>query len=161
MEVSYPTVCFQHQTRRWKAECGGWRVHFRAVCSTITAPRHIRFKRWQYTTIIGQFHNSTAGHAAIKRLTVKRMHKAGISWPYLRELIRAYIRMCSVCQKMNYLKVPFIARRFTTTATGPIEVLNMDYQGSFPEDEFGNTYVLTIIDSFSRAVGLYICCTKS
>ena len=34
----------------------------------------------QYKTI-GQFHNSTAGHAGIDR-TVKRMHKAGISWPY-------------------------------------------------------------------------------
>ena len=44
----------------------------------------------QYTTI-GQFHNSTAGHAGIDR-TVKRMHKRGISWPYLRELVRAYIR---------------------------------------------------------------------
>jgi transposase InsO family protein len=32
-----------------------------------------------------------------------------------------------------------------------MEVLNMD----FPEDEYGNTYVLTIIDTFSRAVGLY------
>ncbi len=25
----------------------------------------------------------------------------------------------------------------------------------FPEDEYGNTYVLTIIDTFSRAIGLY------
>ena len=25
----------------------------------------------------------------------------------------------------------------------------------FPEDEYGNTYVFTIIDTFSRAVGLY------
>ena len=31
----------------------------------------------------------------------------------------------------------------------------MDYKGPFPEDEYGNTYVLTIIDTFSRAVGLY------
>ena len=45
----------------------------------------------QYNTI-GQFHNSTAGHAGIDR-TVKRMRKAGISWPYLCELVRAYIRM--------------------------------------------------------------------
>ncbi len=49
---------------------------------------------------IGQFHNSTAGHAGIDR-TVKRMHKAGISWPYLRELVRAYICMCPVCQKIS------------------------------------------------------------
>ena len=85
----------------------------------------------QYNTI-GQFHNSTAGHAGIDR-TVKQMHKAGISWPFLRELVRPYIR---VCQKMSYLKVPIIARRFTTTAAGPIEVLNMDYEGLFPEDEW-------------------------
>ena len=54
---------------------------------------------------------------------------------------------------MSYLKVPIIARRFTITAA----VLNMDYEGPFPEDEYGenNTYVLTIIDTFSRAVGLY------
>ena len=78
--------------------------------------------------------------------------KAGISWSYLRELIRAYIRICPVCQKMSYLKVPIIARRFITTAAGPMEVLNMDYEGPFPEDEYGNTYVLSIIDSVSRAL---------
>ena len=107
----------------------------------------------QYTTM-GQFHNSTSGHAGIER-TVKGMHKTGISRPYLRELIRGYIRMCPVCQKMRYLKIPIIARRFTTTATGPMEVLNMDYEGPFPEVEYGNSYVLTIIDTFSNAIGLY------
>ena len=87
----------------------------------------------QYTTI-GQFYSSTAGHAGTDR-TVKRMHKAGISWPYLCELVRAYIRMCRVCQKMSYLKVLIIARRFTTTATGLMEVLNIKYEGPFPEDD--------------------------
>ncbi len=107
----------------------------------------------QYTTM-GKFHNSTSGHAGIER-TVKGMHKTGISRPYLRELFRGYIRMCPVCQKMSYLKIPIIARRFTTTATGPMEVLNMDYEGSFPEVKYGNSYVLTIIDTFSNAIGLY------
>jgi hypothetical protein len=36
-----------------------------------------------------------------------------------------------------------------------MEALNIDYIGPFPENEYGNTYVLTIIDSFSRAIGLY------
>jgi hypothetical protein len=36
-----------------------------------------------------------------------------------------------------------------------MEALNIDYIGPFPEDEYGNTYVLTIIDTFSRAIGLY------
>jgi len=30
----------------------------------------------------------------------------------------------------------------------------MDYEGPFREDKYGNTYVLTIIDTFSRAIGL-------
>ena len=34
-------------------------------------------------------------------------------------------------------------------------MLNIDYEGPFPEDEYGNMYVLTIIDTFSRAIGLY------
>jgi hypothetical protein len=30
----------------------------------------------------------------------------------------------------------------------------MEYEGPFPEDEYGNPYFLTIIETFSRAVGL-------
>ena len=36
-----------------------------------------------------------------------------------------------------------------------MEALNIDYIGPFPEDEYGNAYVLTVIDTFTRAVGLY------
>ena len=56
---------------------------------------------------------------------------------------------------MSYLKVPIVARRFTTTAPGPMEVLNIDYLGPLPEDEYGNMYVLNVIDTFSRGIGLY------
>jgi transposase InsO family protein len=31
----------------------------------------------------------------------------------------------------------------------------MDYVGPFPEDEFKNSYILVIIDTFTRATGLY------
>ena len=103
---------------------------------------------------IGRFHNSVVGHHGVKR-TVKKMQAGGQTWPYLRELVRIFIRLCPCCQKMSYLRVPILARRFTTTAPGPMEVLNIDYLGLFPEDEYGNTQVLTIIDTFSRAVGLY------
>ena len=104
--------------------------------------------------IIGRFHNSMVGHHGVER-TVKKMQAGGQTWPRLRELVRIFIRLCPCCQKMSYLKVPILARRFTTTAPGPMEVLNIDYLGPFPEDEYGNTQVLTIIDTFSRAVGLY------
>ena len=36
-----------------------------------------------------------------------------------------------------------------------MEALNIDYLGPFPADAYGNMYVLTVIDTFSRAIGLY------
>jgi transposase InsO family protein len=56
---------------------------------------------------------------------------------------------------MTYLKVPINARRFTVVARCPMEILIIDFMGPFPPDEYGNTMVLTVIDSFTRAVGLY------
>ena len=102
----------------------------------------------------GRCHNSTVGHHGVER-TVKKMKAAGYVWPHLREHVRNFIRNCPCCQKMSYLRVPIVARRFTTTAPGPMEVLNIDYMGPLPEDEYGNMYVLTIIDTFSRGIGLY------
>ena len=102
----------------------------------------------------GRCHNSTVGHHGVER-TVKKMKAAGYSWPHLREHVRNFIRNCPCCQKMSYLRVPIVARRFTTTAPGPMEVLNIDYLGPLPEDEYGNMYVLNIIDTFSRGIGLY------
>ena len=103
---------------------------------------------------IGRCHNSMVGHHGVER-TVYKMRKAGFTWPYIREHVRNFIRGCPCCQKMSYLRVPIIARRFTTTAPGPMEALNIDYLGPFPADAYGNMYVLTVIDTFSRAVGLY------
>ena len=102
----------------------------------------------------GRCHNSTVGHHGVER-TVRKMKAAGYTWPHLREHVRNFIRNCPCCQKMSYLRVPIVARRFTTTAPGPMEVLNIDYLGPLPEDEYGNIYVLTVIDTFSRGIGLY------
>ena len=89
-------------------------------------------------------------------LTVKKLKAAGYVWPLLRKHVRNFICNCQCCcQKMSYLRVPIVVRRFTKTAPGPMEVLNIDYLGPLPEDEYGNIYVLTVIDTFSRGIGLY------
>ena len=138
-----------------------WLMHFQDVYLTIIAPKLIRFKLWRrrmkscsltssiipldsFITLLQDMQGSTG--------QLSECTKRGFPGPTnLRELVRAYICMC---QKMSYLEVPIIARRFTSTAAGLMEVLNMDYEGPFPEDEYGNTFVLTIIDTFSRVVGL-------
>lgn len=47
------------------------------------------------------------------------------------------------------------ASRYTTMTYEPMERLNIDHQGPFPEDENGNCYILAIIDSFTRWIELY------
>jgi hypothetical protein len=56
---------------------------------------------------------------------------------------------------MSYLQIPIQTHPFTTAAYRPMERLNMDYLGPLPEDEYHNTYVLVIIDTFTRTTGLY------
>ena len=123
------------------------------IISFISALYEVCFPEGQYKKI-SKVHNSNTGHVGVER-TLRRLHALGIFWPNMRETIRAFIRKCPCCQKMSYLKVPINARRFTVVARCPMEILIIDFMGPFPPDEYGNTMVLTVIDSFTRAVGLY------
>ena len=52
---------------------------------------------------------------------------------------------------MNMLKIPIHAHGFTTSTYTPMERLNVDFIGPFPDQE----YILVIIDAFTRWVELY------
>jgi hypothetical protein len=89
MEVGYPTICFviRHVVGELNvvtdafSRCVLFDNHS-TKAYPIQAVATMNEIVLTDDDIIGQFHNSTAGHAGIDR-TVKRMHKAGISWPYL------------------------------------------------------------------------------
>jgi len=76
-------------------------------------------------------------------------------WPYMREHIKLFIKLCPCCQKMSVLRTPILTQPFTTASYGPMQVISMDSLGPFPEDSDGNKYVITIIDTFTRFVELY------
>jgi hypothetical protein len=52
---------------------------------------------------------------------------------------------------MSLLKIPIHAHGFTTSTYTPMEYLNTDFVGPFPDDG----YVFVIIDTFTRWVELY------
>jgi transposase InsO family protein len=97
-------------------------------------------------------HNSIAGHAGVERC-LKRLSDSNQAWKYMREHVRAFIKLCSCCQKMSVLKVPIHGHPFTTSTYQPMVRLNIDFVGPF--DDGG--YILTIIDTFTRWVELFIC----
>jgi transposase InsO family protein len=104
--------------------------------------------------LIRRAHNKVIGHGGVE-LTVARLHKAGVDWPYMRELVRYFIRRCPYCQKMTYLKAPIHASPFTVAALAPMQRINVDSIGPLPESKAGYKYILTIVDCFSRWVELY------
>jgi len=104
--------------------------------------------------LIKWYHNSTVGHHGVER-TLERLDRDKHNWTYRREHVRRFVKSCPCCQKMSNLQIPIHTHPFTTVAYKPMERLNMDYVGPFPEDEFKNSYILVIIDTFTRTTGLY------
>ena len=106
--------------------------------------------------LIARVHNTSAGHHGVDRTIHKLLqlllliHKE--PWPLLRSHVKQFISLCPCCQKMSVLKTPIIAHPFTVSAYEPMQRLNIDFIGPFPDGQ----YILNIIDCFSRWIELYL-----
>ena len=103
----------------------------------------------QYETI-GSVHNSGCGHFGLER-TLARLKVIKKSWQFQRQHVRWFIDHCPCCQKMSMIKIPIHAHGFSTSTCTPMECLNIDFIGPFPD----GGYVLVIIDTFTRWVELF------
>ena len=99
---------------------------------------------------IGKLHNSKVGHFGLER-TLKRLKDINNTWQFQRQHVRWFIDHCPCCQKMSMLKTPIHAHGFSTSTYTPMECLNIDFIGPFPD----GGYVLVINDTFTRWVELY------
>ena len=99
---------------------------------------------------IGRLHNSTVGHFGVERI-LKRFQAKNDIWKYQRQHVKWFIDHCPCCQKMNILKIPIHAHGFTTSTYSPMDCLNIDFIGPFPD----KGYILVIVCTFTRWVELY------
>jgi len=104
--------------------------------------------------VIQQVHNSTAGHHGVER-TLGRLRAAGHNWPSMRTHVKSFLHTCPACQKMSFLRTPIETTPFTTSTYYCQARLSTDLIGPFPPDDAGNTYLMLVIDNFSRFVDLY------
>ena len=104
---------------------------------------------FQYSKI-GMLHNTVVGHYGLER-TLKCFKDLNDTWEYQRQHVRYFIDHCPCCQKMNMLKIPIHAHAFTTSTHTPMECLNIDFIGPFPDQG----YMLIIVDTLTRWVELY------
>ena len=100
---------------------------------------------------IGKMHNSIVGHFGLER-TLKRFKDTKDVWQFQRQHIRYFIDHCPCCQKMSMLKIPIHAHHFTTSTYTPMECLNIDFIGPFPD----GGHILVIVCTFTRWVELYV-----
>jgi hypothetical protein len=101
----------------------------------IVVPPKVRY-------VIGKVHNSLSGHHGLER-SLKYLKDMNLTCKNLRLMVREYIRFCPACQKMSQIKIPIHAHPFTTSRYYPMECLNMDYVGPYPDGR----YILVIIDT--------------
>jgi transposase InsO family protein len=100
--------------------------------------------------IIREFHeNPLGGHQGITRTYNKIAQQ--YQWQGMRAQIRKYIKKCPVCQinktPNRTIKEPMV---ITTTASKPFEKVFMDIVGPLNKSYHGNSYILTLIDDFSK-----------
>ena len=95
-------------------------------------------------------HNTVVSHYGLER-TLQRFKDLKDTSEYQRQHARYFIDHCPCCQKMNMLKIPIHAHGFTTSTYTPMECLNIDFIGPFPDQG----YILVIVGTFTRWVELY------
>ena len=121
--------------------------------------------------LIGKIHNTIEGHHGINRTWIKakakideldKERKDAQASEFsendrikLRAYCQAFIMRCPICQVHSRLKTPIEAKKFTASTYRLMERINWDTIGPFDEDESGNQYVISIIDTFSRYLQLY------
>jgi hypothetical protein len=73
----------------------------------------------------------------------------------MRKHVRQLIRICNFCQANSQKKLTAKVLPYTSASYHPMKVINVDTIGPLPKDEYGNEYLLAIIDCFTRWVELY------
>ena len=83
---------------------------------------------------------------------MNKLLATGNRWEHMRRHVKAFIKKCPCCQVMSQLKPAIHTLPYVTSTYNPMESLNVDTIGPLPPDENDNTYILVVIDRFSRWV---------
>ena len=99
--------------------------------------------------ILREFHGyPTSGHLGVNSTYfLIRQH---FYWPGMISDVRRWITACIPCQKRKVGKNVHAGEHKSVLQSRPFEIVSIDLVGPFPKTPEGYTYVLTIIDHFTR-----------
>ena len=91
----------------------------------------------------------------VAHLGIKRTHgliSLNYWWPNVWKTIEVYVRKCDPCQRRKEGKIPIALLGEVPNPKFPFEITAMDVTGPYATTPWGNKYLLTFIDHFSRYV---------
>jgi hypothetical protein len=103
-----------------------------------------------------QAHNASVGHHGIHRtlenlrLILLHEHKERFIPNFmLKQAVKHFISLCPTRQKQRDATQPSHGHHFSTSSLYPFFEGQVDHQGPFDEDEYGNQYICSIICTFT------------
>jgi hypothetical protein len=111
--------------------------------------------------LIAEAHGTYTGHGGVERTEkqldrLSHLHKnEAYKWPERKKHVRAFIKMCPCCQKMDTIKKVVHSYPFTTSSYGLWDSVSVDHIEGLRPDENGNTGMIVITDDFSRFIDIY------
>ena len=127
--------------RNWDFD---WYRDSSATWYTAVAVVQVAISDAEYAIISSQL-NPVRGHAGVD-ISLYRLRKGGYyAFQNLELKVRTFVRKCPRCQLTSQIKPLVKAKKFTTTALYPFQVICADHIGPLPKDEEG--YVRSHIGS--------------
>jgi len=118
------------------------RVRTRANMKLVV-PRQMRQK------IIKEMHEGAlSSHSGINN-TCDKMNDF-VWWPHMRADIVRYITSCTLCQRAKKYRQQSVLPRSVAVSSSPFSLVGLDIMGPLPTTMHGNSYVLTMVDHFTR-----------
>jgi transposase InsO family protein len=105
-------------------------------------------------SVISRYHNNVTGHLGVQA-TLKAMNADGWQHPDLRDQIAELIKFCSLCQKVRVAGDAVEFDQRPTASLTPWTHVSIDTLGPLPKDHEGFTYIIVVVDRFSRYVELF------
>ncbi|KAG9389986.1 putative enzymatic polyprotein [Carpediemonas membranifera] len=98
---------------------------------------------------IESVHGPVAGHMGAVT-TMERLKLRGIEWTNMLDDIKGFIASCPICQKVRETAKKTTSTLRPTFSSDPFVAVSIDTMGPFPEDDFGNKFIIVTVDNFSR-----------
>jgi transposase InsO family protein len=99
--------------------------------------------------VFSYFHESTVGGHLGVRKAIQKI-RAHFAWKGMDKEIEYKIRSCQICSRSKPAQNTRLGLLSSDVAERPMQKLLIDFVGTFPRSNTGNTAILVVVDAFSK-----------